>query len=69
MKAPLNFNGLNLVVSLKKGGLHVVFDIIFLTDLINIYWRNICTELNLHYITLLTLLDITPLITLLYLLD
>ena len=29
MKAPLNFNGLNLVVSLKKGGLHVVFDIIF----------------------------------------
>ena len=41
----------------------------FFFNLINIYRRNICTELNLHFITLLTLLDITLLITLLYLMD
>ena len=41
----------------------------FFLNSINIYWRNICPELNLYYITLLTLLDITLFITLLYLLD
>ena len=37
MKAPLNFNGVNLVVSLKKGGFTCGFRYNFLIDLINIY--------------------------------
>ena len=37
--------------------------------IVQIFLLSICIELNLHYITLLTSLDITLFITLLYLLD
>ena len=42
------------IVTSKNSSEHILHTVLFFFYVINIYWRNICTELNLNYSTHIT---------------